>query len=59
VALHLVGQELQVGPFRVYHNPFAELPLPPQWFQQSGDCHLKLADEMGEVVPRWEERCVT
>jgi hypothetical protein len=57
VALHLVGYELQAGPFRVYHNPFAKHPLPLQWFQESGDRHFGLTRESGELVLRWEERC--
>jgi hypothetical protein len=58
VALHLVGREFQLGPIRVYHNPFATHPLPPQWFQQPGDLHFGLAKENGEFVLRWEERRV-
>jgi len=58
VALHLVGREFQLGPFRVYHNPFATHPLPPEWFQRSGDLHFGLAKENGEFVLRWEERGV-
>jgi hypothetical protein len=56
VALHLVGRKCELGPFRVYHNPFAIHPLPPQWFQASGDRHFTPATEDGQPVLRWEER---
>ena len=58
VALHLVGREFQLGPVRVYHNPFATYPLPPRWFRRAGDRHFGLAKEKGEFVLRWEEGCV-
>lgn len=49
VALLLVGRDFQLGPFRVYHNPFAIHPLPPQWFQQSGDTHFWPGTEEGSL----------
>jgi len=58
VALLLVGQNFQLGPFRVYHNPFAIRPLPPQSFQVAGDRQFWPGTEEGQVVFRWEERCV-
>ena len=58
VALHLVGRDFELGPFRVYHNPFAAHALPQRWFRGSGDRHFELATENGEFVSRWEESCV-
>ena len=58
VALHLVGPEFQLGPMRVYHNPFATHPLPSHWFRHAGDRHFGLAKENGEFVLRWEEACI-
>ncbi len=58
VALLLIGGEFQLAPFQIYHNPFAMHPLPPRWFQRSGDRHFGLAKQNGEFVLRWEERCV-
>jgi hypothetical protein len=56
VALLLVDQEVQLGPFRVYHNPFAIRPLARQWFQRAGDRQFWPGTEDGQVVFRWEEQ---
>jgi hypothetical protein len=57
VALHLVGGEFQLGPFRVYHNPFARRPLPARWLQASDDRHFQLANPGSGAAPFWKERC--
>lgn len=56
VALLLVGQDFELGPIRVYHNPFATRPLPLQWFQFAGDRQFWPGTEDGQIVFRWEEQ---